>query len=141
MPQHPPPTGIEYLSLSGLCAFQTVTSPLLKFHKYSPALDCVLRKLGYLQNFSASLWNSGFKIWPHIRHRRRVRASAVSLVLTAPGGEGRCRSTISCRRQSPAVDRTRRPVRWSAGREAPTRGSYGISLYLYSVINYKDDQK
>ena len=32
----PPPTGIEYLSLSALCAFQTLT-PLLKFHKYSPA--------------------------------------------------------------------------------------------------------
>jgi len=31
-----PPTGIEYLSLSGLCAFQTLT-PLLKFHKYSHA--------------------------------------------------------------------------------------------------------
>jgi len=32
------PTGIEYFSLSGLCAFQTLTltPPLLKFHKYSP---------------------------------------------------------------------------------------------------------
>jgi len=27
MPQHPP-TGIEYLSLSGLCAFQTLTLPV-----------------------------------------------------------------------------------------------------------------
>jgi len=42
MPQHHPPTGIEYLSLSGLsglCAFQTLTSPPLKFHKYSPAIN------------------------------------------------------------------------------------------------------
>ena len=31
------PTGIEYLSLSGLCAFQTLIPPPLKFHKYSPA--------------------------------------------------------------------------------------------------------
>ena len=30
------PTGMKYLSLSGLCAFQTLIL-LLKFHKYCPA--------------------------------------------------------------------------------------------------------
>jgi len=43
MPQHPPPTGIEYLSLSGVCAFQTLTPPLLKFHKYRPGVMCAKR--------------------------------------------------------------------------------------------------
>jgi len=52
----PSPTGIEYLSLSGLCAFQT----LLKFHKYSPGSRC-WHRLGHINDIMGVYFESSIR--------------------------------------------------------------------------------